>query len=101
MLRRAVERASKEGDGLEIVAVTVLTSLDDRDLAAIGATGGVVVPGRAARAARMGRRACARSSARRTRRRSCAAALGPGATLVTPGRASGVGDRAPTTRSAR
>jgi orotidine-5'-phosphate decarboxylase len=36
MVRRAVERASKEGAGLEVVAVTVLTSLDARDLDAIG-----------------------------------------------------------------
>jgi orotidine-5'-phosphate decarboxylase len=36
MLRRAVDRAKKEGDTLAICAVTILTSLDDRDLDDIG-----------------------------------------------------------------
>lgn len=36
MLSRAAERAKKEGTGLEIVAVTVLTSLDAGDLASLG-----------------------------------------------------------------
>ncbi len=36
MLARAVERAAKEGGHTTIAAVTVLTSLDDADLAAIG-----------------------------------------------------------------
>ncbi len=36
MLARAVERAAKEGGQTTIAAVTVLTSLDDADLAAIG-----------------------------------------------------------------
>jgi orotidine-5'-phosphate decarboxylase len=36
MLRRAVERARKEGPGLAVTAVTVLTSLDDGDLARMG-----------------------------------------------------------------
>jgi orotidine-5'-phosphate decarboxylase len=36
MLKRAVERARKEGDTLAICAVTVLTSLDDDDLDDIG-----------------------------------------------------------------
>jgi orotidine-5'-phosphate decarboxylase len=36
MLRRAAERARSEGTGLEIVAVTVLTSMDEGDLARIG-----------------------------------------------------------------
>jgi orotidine-5'-phosphate decarboxylase len=39
MLARAVERAKKEATGLEIVAVTVLTSLDGSDLAKIGMAG--------------------------------------------------------------
>ncbi len=36
MLERAVERAAKEATGLTIVAVTVLTSLDETDLEAVG-----------------------------------------------------------------
>jgi len=39
MLRRAVERARAEGADLAICAVTVLTSLDDGDLADIGMSG--------------------------------------------------------------
>jgi orotidine-5'-phosphate decarboxylase len=41
MLRRAVERARKDAAGLQIAAVTVLTSLDAHDLASVGVTGGV------------------------------------------------------------
>src|SRR5690606_29054158 len=36
MLKRAVRRAEKEGATLSICAVTVLTSLDDADLADVG-----------------------------------------------------------------
>ena len=36
MLTRAVERAAKEGGSLQIVAVTVLTSMDDADLRSVG-----------------------------------------------------------------
>lgn len=36
MLERAVTRATKEATGLHIVAVTVLTSFDDADLAQVG-----------------------------------------------------------------
>jgi orotidine-5'-phosphate decarboxylase len=84
MLRRAVERARSEGTGLEIVAVTVLTSLDDADLAALGTTGDV-----GAQVERLGRLAwqqgvrsfvCSPREASRLR-----AALGPEATIVTPG----------------
>lgn len=39
MLRRAVERADKDGAGLAICAVTVLTSLDAQDLADLGMYG--------------------------------------------------------------
>ena len=39
MLRRAVERADQDGAGLAICAVTVLTSLDDKDLGDLGMTG--------------------------------------------------------------
>jgi orotidine-5'-phosphate decarboxylase len=84
MLRRAVERARKEGAALEIVAVTVLTSLDAGDLADAGIAGDV--PTQVERLARMawdeGVRAfvCSPHEAARLR-----GALGPEATLVTPG----------------
>ena len=45
MLRRAVERSQKEAAGLEVVAVTVLTSLDWGDLAAIGMGGDLACRG--------------------------------------------------------
>ncbi len=84
MLRRAVERAAKEGRGLEIVAVTVLTSFDGRDLAAIGVPG--EVGSQVERLARLawgeGVRTfvCSPHEASLLRK-----ALGPTATLVTPG----------------
>jgi orotidine-5'-phosphate decarboxylase len=84
MLRRAVERAQKEGRGLEVVAVTVLTSLDWGDLAAIGAAGDLAshVELLARLAWSEGVRAfvCSPHEAARLR-----AALGPEATLITPG----------------
>jgi len=89
MVRRAVERAAREGAGLEIVAVTVLTSFDADDLASVG-----VAPDVGAHAERLARLAWAEGvrafvssphEAARLRR-----ALGPEATLVTPGvRAAG------------
>ncbi len=84
MLRRAVERARASGGDLEIVAVTVLTSLDQSDLTAMGVAGNV-----AAHAERLARVAwnegvrafvCSPHEARAMR-----AALGPDATLITPG----------------
>lgn len=84
MLRRAVERAAKEGSGLRIVAVTVLTSFDDGDLAAIGVPRGVAA--QAVLVAKMafaeGVRAfvCSPHEAAELR-----AALGPEATIITPG----------------
>jgi orotidine-5'-phosphate decarboxylase len=84
MLKRAVERARQEGGTLEIVAVTVLTSFDGKDLADIGASADV-----GAQAERLARLAwgagvrsfvCSPHEAARLR-----GALGPGATLVTPG----------------
>ncbi len=91
MLRRAAERARREGTGLEVVAVTVLTSLDGADLAALGVAASV--PEQVERLARLawdqGVRAfvCSPHEASRLR-----AALGPEATLVTPGvRAAGGG----------
>jgi orotidine-5'-phosphate decarboxylase len=94
MLRRAVERAQKDGQGLEIAAVTVLTSLDAADLARLG-TGGDVAT-QVERLARMawqeGVRAfvCSPHEARVLR-----SALGPEAVLVTPGvrAASGTDDQ--------
>jgi orotidine-5'-phosphate decarboxylase len=91
MLARAVQRAQKDGAGLQVVAVTVLTSLDASDLATLGMPADV--PAQVERLARMawaeGVRAfvCSPHEAARLR-----AALGPDATLVTPGvRASGGG----------
>jgi orotidine-5'-phosphate decarboxylase len=89
MLRRAVERARKEGAGLEIVAVTVLTSLDAADLADAGV--GSDVPLQVERLARLawdeGVRAFVCSPHETARLRS---ALGAEATLITPGvRAAG------------
>jgi orotidine-5'-phosphate decarboxylase len=83
MLRRAVERAHKEGSGLEIVAVTVLTSFDDADLRATGVDAEV-----AGHVERLGRLAweegvrafvCSPREAKRLR------SAFPAATLVTPG----------------
>ncbi|MGD0529728.1 MAG: orotidine-5'-phosphate decarboxylase [Polyangiaceae bacterium] len=89
MLKRAVERARKEGAGLEIVAVTVLTSLDAADLADTGIAGDV--PAQVERLARLawneGVRAFVSSPHETARLRG---ALGAEATLVTPGvRAAG------------
>lgn len=89
MLRRAVDRAAKEGAGLEIVAVTALTSLDSRDLNAMGIAGEVAphVERLAKLAWGEGVRAfvCSPHEAAALR-----AALGPEATIVTPGvRAAG------------
>jgi orotidine-5'-phosphate decarboxylase len=84
MLRKAVERARREGGGLEIVAVTVLTSLDGADLTAMGVAGDVAT--QVERLARVawaeGVRAfvCSPHEASRLR-----AALGADAVLVTPG----------------
>lgn len=84
MLKRAVERARKEGAGLEIVAVTVLTSLDAKDLADTGVAGDV--PSQVERIARMGwdegvrAFVCSPHEASRLR-----TTLGAEATLITPG----------------
>jgi orotidine-5'-phosphate decarboxylase len=102
MLRRAVERAHKEGRGLEIVAVTVLTSLDWGDLAAIGAAGDlashVELLARLAWAEGVRAFVCSPHEAARIR-----SALGPEATIVTPGvraAADGGGDDQKRTLSA-
>jgi len=84
MLARAVERAEKSRTGLIITAVTVLTSLDDADVAAIGFARGASESaiGLATMAAREGVRAFVCSPAELT---SMRAAIGPEAELVTPG----------------
>jgi orotidine-5'-phosphate decarboxylase len=85
MLARAAKRASSEGGRLTIAAVTVLTSLDARDLARTHGTADDVAT-HAKRLARMaweeGVRAfvCSPHEARGMR-----AELGPEATLITPG----------------
>lgn len=90
MLRRAVERTRREGAGLQIVAVTLLTSFDDADLGAIGMSGTTAT--QAERLARLawaeGVRAfvCSPREAATLR-----AAFGPEATLVTPGVRSAAG----------
>jgi orotidine-5'-phosphate decarboxylase len=89
MLARAAQRARTEGTGLEILAVTVLTSLDGRDLEAVGVGGNV--RDHAERLARLaweqGVRGFVCSPHEVAHLRGL---LGPEATLVTPGiRASG------------
>jgi orotidine-5'-phosphate decarboxylase len=95
MLKRAAVRARAEGGTLDVCAVTVLTSLDQGDLADVGLAG---APEEAAvRLAKMafdeGVRwfVCSPAEVRPIRE-----ALGAGATLVTPGvrpRAAGAGDQ--------
>jgi orotidine-5'-phosphate decarboxylase len=84
MLRRAVARARAEETGMEIVAVTVLTSFDASDLGAIGVNG--TVASHAIHLARMawaeGVRAFVSSPHEASALRE---ALGPEATLITPG----------------
>ena len=84
MLERAAARAEREGTGLTLLAITVLTSLDVADLEAIGVTSttaeqtlrlarlavGAGVPGLVCSSAEAG---------------SLRAALGPDVVLVTPG----------------
>jgi len=84
MLERAAARADREHTGLELLAVTVLTSLDDADLEAVGCRDGA-----SAQAARLARLAvgrgipglvCSVAEVGALRRE-----LGPSVTLVTPG----------------
>jgi orotidine-5'-phosphate decarboxylase len=100
MLARAARRARDEGAGLEILAVTVLTSLDARDLQALGVAGDVRE--HVARLAKMAWEqgvhgfVCSPHEASHLR-----SVLGAEATLVTPGiraRSSGApppGERSP------
>jgi orotidine-5'-phosphate decarboxylase len=93
MLERAVTRAEKEATGLTVVAVTVLTSLDDADLARTGVTGSteqhVLRLARLAWSAGVRGLVCSPREVGRLRRE-----LGPGAVLVTPGirRSDGASD---------
>jgi len=84
MLERAAARADKEATGLRVVAVTVLTSLDASDLAAIGVARGehehVVALAKMARAAGVSAFVCSPREARALRD-----ALGDDVFLVTPG----------------
>jgi orotidine-5'-phosphate decarboxylase len=92
MLERAVKRAEGEKSGLTIVAVTVLTSLDDADLARAGVTS--TVEEQAVRLAKLGWSAGVRafvSSPREVKR--LRRELGADAVLITPGiRPSAAGD---------
>ncbi len=84
MLERAVARADKERTGLTVVAVTVLTSLDDGDLAAAGVAGGL--ESHVLRLAKLAWSAGVRafvSSPREVAR--LRAELGPRAVLIAPG----------------
>jgi orotidine-5'-phosphate decarboxylase len=92
MLKRAVERAGKEGTGLSITAVTVLTSLDAKDLADAGVAAGAGAGADGSVAEQVQRLArlawdegvrcfvCSPHEATPLRR-----ILGPEATLLTPG----------------
>jgi len=84
MLERAVTRAAREATGLRVIAVTVLTSLDDRDLEAIGVSRGaqdqVVALARMARAAGVDAFVCSPREVRALRE-----AFGGDVLLVTPG----------------
>jgi orotidine-5'-phosphate decarboxylase len=84
MLQAAVERAEREGAGLKLLAVTVLTSLDASDLQAIGVTASpaehVLRLGKLARGLGIHGLVCSTAEVRALRE-----ALGPEAILVTPG----------------
>ena len=84
MVEAAVKRAAKENPELVILAVTVLTSLDQTDLSAMGITRSpgehALVLARAAHDAGARGFVCSPSEARSMRQ-----AMGPDAVLVTPG----------------
>ena len=84
MLERAAQRAAKEASGLTIVAVTVLTSLDDADLRQLGVTRGL---GEQALAlAKLAWDVGVRGFVSSPREvATMRAALGPEAILITPG----------------
>ncbi|CAN5726816.1 orotidine-5'-phosphate decarboxylase [soil metagenome] len=84
MVKRAVERAAKEGGTLKIAAVTVLTSLDDTDVLSIG--GARSARDHALALARLAFDAGARAFiCAPTEAASLRADLGPEAMLITPG----------------
>jgi orotidine-5'-phosphate decarboxylase len=92
MLERAAERAQRSGSGLVLLGVTVLTSLDAQDLAAIGIASQpaeqVLRLGRLAARAGIGGLVCSTAEVAALRRE-----LGPDLVLVTPGiRPAGAGD---------
>jgi orotidine-5'-phosphate decarboxylase len=84
MMEAAARRAEKEAPGLTLLAVTVLTSLDDADLAAIGVSrpvsDQVVALARLAHGSGIRGFVCSPAEIGPLR-----AALGPEITLVTPG----------------
>jgi len=84
MLEAAAQRAAKEGTGLRLLAVTVLTSLDANDLQATGVNSApaehVVRLGKLARSAGIHGLVCSTAEVGALR-----AVLGPEAILVTPG----------------
>lgn len=84
MLERAVKRAAKEATGLRIIAVTVLTSFDASDLAAIGVAHGtaehVLVLAKMARATGVDAFVCSPHEVGALRE-----SLGRDVMLVTPG----------------
>ena len=84
MLSRAVKRAAAEGTGLQIAAVTVLTSLDAGDLAKMGVDGDVMTHVR--RLARLAFDEGVRTFVCSPREVAAVRAeLGKEATLITPG----------------
>jgi orotidine-5'-phosphate decarboxylase len=84
MLERAARRASAEGSGLQIAAVTVLTSLDAEDLGAMGVALGVEAHAR--RLARVAYDAGVRSFVCSARELTAMRAeLGDEVTLIAPG----------------
>lgn len=95
MLEAAAARAEREGAGLKLLAVTVLTSLDAADLKSIGVDAApaeqVLRLGRLARASGIHGLVCSTAEVAALRRE-----LGPGPILVTPGirpAGSAVGDQ--------
>ncbi len=95
MLARAVRRAADAGTGLQIAAVTVLTSLDESDLARIGVPGDTLSQVR--RLARLAYDQGVRSFVCSPREVAAVREeLGPDAVLITPGvrPSDGAGDGA-------
>ena len=84
MLKRAVDRAAKDGGTMDIAAVTVLTSLDGADLATMGVSVGIAA--HAERLARMAQDQGVRSFVCSPHEAAALrAALGDEVRLITPG----------------